>query len=783
MSKLKTGVKIEGTTRSYGQHIIMDGSRASTVSSNVSHIPTVIEQDIPVQVSRIKNIVNDLTSFGSPKTLDKTAIALAAAISKNKAFVQIEDTTSKKNTLDDSLLSVLGDFVEISEQTSGQAIVLGSKVNNNEEVKKALLESQKIDNVTTVKSKESQSVEFNTLKQPKMSAGLVYNFFSGSEGDFETQEDVKQDPLFANRHYNVPRYVELKWEPAVISDPLSGEERLPELTLLRRNLFHTKRGVMTDGRASFKFDPAKKLKNFSTIKKDGIPSEIIDVHAPEVGIENTENFKMFRNAIFSIVNTRKSSSNINKIPIKENNGNTILYSKENVANRINVNFSNFGLSKILNAQISADNSSNDDFSLITHDMANLKIAQLERVGFPSIPELLGIDYVGYIVDKERLMTQTGTWLKVHEYRFVGSEASLFRDTRIIYGQTYRYRIRSVAKVTLGFKKKTVEDFDLARSLDKVRKDLLVQDFQKNIKKIATESGNVATGIKPKISSGKASTKINIGDAVVEINDGNTKISSNNSTKVKNLDDIERQKLSKMSNNNVLNGTVSKTELAEFLNKAISQFFVESIEYKSFYFESENGSPWQYVHIEENVPPPAPTVIHVVASSRKKSITVMWLLPSNAQRDIRFVKLYRRKKVGEFWSFLGQFEGSETFFVDQDVNFEDKYIYALSCVDVHGIESFLSIQIQAELNSRFEIEKKERPLIWISGGGLATKDINKTIKKFKNTKDVFVAKQNVVVKPSLVFNDTEKDFIIRITSLDTHEKKEFKISARNVNVKK
>lgn len=147
--------------------------------------------------------------------------------------------------------------------------------------------------------------------------------------------------------------------------------------------------------------------------------------------------------------------------------------------------------------------------------------------------------------------------------------------------------------------------------------------------------------------------------------------------------------------------------------------------------------WTYVDIYENEPPPPPTSIHVQPQTLNKKIFISWLKPSNSQRDIKSYRIWRRNALGQPWTLLKEIleldinsdgyldvntnsafyvrstKNLKNFFIDANVSMGNKYIYALTCVDIHGIQSFMSTQIQAELNPKFNIEKQERAVKWIS----------------------------------------------------------------------
>ena len=125
-----------------------------------------------------------------------------------------------------------------------------------------------------------------------------------------------------------------------------------------------------------------------------------------------------------------------------------------ISDFVHVNFTTTGISKVLGKSDNVNVLSpfKDDIVSASKVLENTKIDTKEPIGFTSIPELVGLDYVGYIIEKERLNKATGDWLRTDEYKIIGSRAIDFKDTRIAYGEVYRYRIKSIVKLTVKKKK-------------------------------------------------------------------------------------------------------------------------------------------------------------------------------------------------------------------------------------------------------------------------------------------------------------------------------------------
>jgi hypothetical protein len=766
--------KVEGTSRTYGQHVVFGNQGTPTAGAQTTQTTNNSSNDISVDYKTSRGIVK--------AGIDTNSVIIHANLFENNGPI----VASKQQEVDPitALIDeVLGVTSTPTSMLSETVTVLGSKLNNKEEIRKALLEATKIDNLTTLKSLQSEKLDLNFLQQPELqSVKLVYNFFDPTENDTPSQEDLAQDPLLSSKIYDVPRYVEITWNKLASVEPLSDDERLPELVSAKRDLFYNKRGVFSDKKISFKGSPTKKLKDFNLLKKDGLTTEIVDIHSPEKGFESTENYRMFRNSIFSVVNIRNNNP-LTNLPFVGSNGTTSLFSDEAKTNRVQVNFSAAGLKSVLDsAQLT--NTDKEQLTFISDALDKLNIQTFDPTGFVSIPELAGIEYVGYVVDKERFIKETGEWSRIHEFKLIGAESDTYRDTRIVYGSVYRYRIRSVAKVTLGIKKSTFDESRFRIALETA----IVSSASKKIKdNINTIVGNENVGLQTQTSSGLAATSsVQIGPfSKVNSNSDEIKTVQTTNTPANILSSRNKNATADLG---LLIGQLDKEQLREILNKVSSNFLTEDVEYRSYYFESELGSAWKYVFIEENVPPPYPQNILIVPNSKEKKISIMWLLPSSEQRDISFVNIYKRKHMGEEWSLLGTFPKEITLYEDKDVSADiltkdvtqsDKYIYALTCIDVHGLESFLSAQIQAELNPRIYVEKEERKLKWMSAGGLTLDQTKESLGRFiKNKGDVFVAKHKVTLKPALMFGETSKDFLIRVTSLDNGEQKEYKVTLKN-----
>jgi hypothetical protein len=446
-------------------------------------------------------------------------------------------------------------------------------------------------------------------------------------------------------------------------------------------------------------------------------------------------------------------------------------------------------------------------------LSNLKFKRVSPPSFNSIPEFVGLDYVGYIIDKERLDTKTGHWIRIDEYKILGTQAANFKDSRLAYGGQYRYKIKSVMKVTLPVIKESRTNLDLQQDLRTFEKDLIVERLKSMKGTLANLDRVTNQGLVGKVSSGQRITTLEViqGLQVRSTDNRLTSVQVPVQSQKEAVSLSGRMKNLKSQNFELSKGVISRVKLQKEINTALKNFKETSIEYKSYYYESECSKNWVYVSVIENEPPPPPTAIKIIPNTLQKKISITWLKPTNSQRDIKFFKIYKKNSVQDSWRLLTEKteididgEGAEDpnakhelaqipndINVLEDFNMEigndgrptdKKYIYAISCVDAHGIESFLSIQTEAQLNPNYESEGKEKPLKWISGSGARPDEKGVVFKKFLDQEESIVAKNNITLAPTKEFADTEKNLVVRITSLDTHETKEIKVVLKNINVR-
>jgi hypothetical protein len=130
-------------------------------------------------------------------------------------------------------------------------------------------------------------------------------------------------------------------------------------------------------------------------------------------------------------------------------------------------------------------------------------------------------------------------------------------------------------------------------------------------------------------------------------------------------------------------------------------------YRSSYFHGEWSKKWAYGIVMDVVPPSPPDELLVRPDSARKQICVSFKLPENSQKDIYFMRLFRKLQDQNGsdltgWMEVGHHWGPENvLYHDYDVDFYQnnhiRYVYAAQTVTRHNEYSPLSDQLATRLN--------------------------------------------------------------------------------------
>jgi hypothetical protein len=133
-------------------------------------------------------------------------------------------------------------------------------------------------------------------------------------------------------------------------------------------------------------------------------------------------------------------------------------------------------------------------------------------------------------------------------------------------------------------------------------------------------------------------------------------------------------------------------------------------YRSSYFNGEWSKTWAYGIVMDTVAPSPPDEMTVRPDSARKQIVVNFKLPLNQQRDIYYMRLFRKLQDQNGsdltgWMEIGSKWGPENvLFYDTDVDFFQKnhirYVYAAQTFTRHNEYSPLSDQLATRLNQDY-----------------------------------------------------------------------------------
>lgn len=307
--------KKEGTSQTFGQLVLIPslGDVAALLDRDYAN-STIVPQDITVKL-----VFNDRTPFLGSDSLsdkDRSKIALAGFSENKDPVVAI---TAKADTGEVVLEgSSLNSFSRVKQNEIDHAIIVGSSYKPREEIKKVLQEAGKIDLMITLKSKDSEDINFNTLKEPELQASFTYNFFIPEEKDIISEEDPSKDPLLKNDIFNVPRYVELRWTPTKVTEQLTLQEKVgnqQEIQKMKREVFAKYRGSTSSEAAVFKDSFERSKKRTNLIAKEGRKMEVTDIHKLDTAFESISNSQVFTNSVNVVMNVQGQVSNVSDVPI------------------------------------------------------------------------------------------------------------------------------------------------------------------------------------------------------------------------------------------------------------------------------------------------------------------------------------------------------------------------------------------------------------------------------------------------------------------------------------
>lgn len=313
---ISTTLKREGTSQTYGQLVTLPTARdvTATQTTSLGQASAVSPRDTIVKI--IPNTQGDDNSSFQLNDIDRSKISIAAFSNNANPTVALNQTPSNATNLGNNQLPQV---TNVQQNASNQALVVGSAIKSRDDIKKVLDDAKKVDLMITLKSKESEILEFNNLKEITPDSTFVYNFFEETEEDIDSQEDQSKDPLLASDISNVPKYVKLTWDSIVVTEPISDPNQSPmsqEINAFKKKTFKDKKGVLSTDSVNFKNSFVKSQKQTTLYNKEGISTEVTDIHNLDVAMNSTSNKKVFANTINAVLNANKSQNVVSNLPIK-----------------------------------------------------------------------------------------------------------------------------------------------------------------------------------------------------------------------------------------------------------------------------------------------------------------------------------------------------------------------------------------------------------------------------------------------------------------------------------
>ncbi len=463
---------------------------------------------------------------------------------------------------------------------------------------------------------------------------------------------------------------------------------------------------------------------------------------------------------------------------------------------VRVNFSLRGFSKLIDRNALSTLTPNPTAVIgAARILADAKLPAIPPSTFKSIPEFRGLDYVGYVLDKERLDKTNGTWKRLNEFHIIGAKSNSYRDSRVAYGETYRYRLRAVAKWTTYNSSDALNNTQAAISLLNAAKTAIESSLTANAEYLKLYQTAVLDTTNPetkKAFSAATSSGVSLPNGVkIDFSSANwfsfNIASSSATSRLQSLQQTVNGWLAKLSTSKPLDYAT----LAKFSNELSAAGVVlvpPQKTYVSEYFASLPSRNWRYVTVAEEVLPDPPSSIKIVPCSPKRQIDIYWLPPVDAQRDLAYIKLYYRRGTEKTWTLLqdkiplSQLPNTKpesSHYAHEGLDFDQTYVYALVSVDLHGYESFMSTQIEAQLNPSFATEQQEKLLRWVSGAGARPDEPTGTVfKKFYDSFEQIIAYKNLTLRVSDTYAEDNTSIHVRVKSLDTHETRTIRLTLKN-----
>jgi hypothetical protein len=287
-----TFLKTEGTSKTYGQ-VVQNPVTGKFQSISAGVYLDAKTDTIAKFIENQDKKESDQGSSAAPVYVGAAPDVVVATVTSSKFDIIQQIAKGNLNG------AVANNIINSSPKVQ-ETIVVPSVWKKPEEIREILKESQKVDLLISLKSKESEALQFNTVQLPDLSAKFEYQFYEVNENDINIQEDQDKDPLLKNDLKNVPKYVKLSWYPVSVKERLESQ-RLENIDI-KNKFLKLDRGVAGYANSNFKKAFNKSKKKVNLIEKDGRKIELVDTHRLDEAFDAIANNNKFSNSIHSVVN-------------------------------------------------------------------------------------------------------------------------------------------------------------------------------------------------------------------------------------------------------------------------------------------------------------------------------------------------------------------------------------------------------------------------------------------------------------------------------------------------
>jgi hypothetical protein len=239
----------------------------------------------------------------------------------------------------------------------------------------------------------------------------------------------------------------------------------------------------------------------------------------------------------------------------------------------------------------------------------------------------------------------------------------------------------------------------------------------------------------------------------------------------------------------------------FVEVAAQDLESDSVVAISFLVSSQDSAT-SIVSCVERVPPPPPADFNIAWDYMNTAARIMWSFPPNPQRDVKYFQLFRRKTIDDPFELIKEWDFDDSvvktprnetpdvvlvekspnpknYYLDKEFGRDSKYIYAMCCIDAHGMSSNYSIQFEARFD-RFK-NKIIKNLVSVAGGPKAYPNMYLNRDTFVDTiKDSGHKRLKIFFNPEYikVFDNDGND--LRLLKMDSSSSK-YVLSMINVDL--